>query len=64
VNDIAPLRLSATGSQPSQRFPTHLLEAARYIVATQGEGLNQPRPPSTPLSVDDRKAIYDFVIEV
>jgi len=64
VNDIVPLKLSATGSQPSQRFPTHLLEAARYAVSTQGEGLHQVGPPSAPLSVDDRKAIYDFVIEV
>ncbi|XP_065897812.1 uncharacterized protein [Dysidea avara] len=63
VNDIVPLRLPATGSQPSQRFPMHLLEAAQYAVGTQGEGLNQAGLLSAPLSVDDRKALYDFVVE-
>ena len=64
MNDIVPLRLPATGSQPSQRFPMHLLEAAQYAVGTQGEGLNQAGLLSAPLSVDDRKALYDFVVEV
>ena len=62
MKDIIPMRQLPGDCQPTQRFPTHLLEAARYAATTQGEGSSQAE--SVALSTDDRKALYDFVIEV
>ena len=63
VNDLAPLLLS-TKPQILQRFPSHMIEAAQQPAMpeeepSKGAGLN-----SNPLSVDDRRALYDFVVEV
>ena len=62
VNDLAPLQLPTKPETP-QRFPSHMIQAAQQPdiqeEQPQGVGLN-----STPLSVDDRRTLYDFVIEV
>ena len=63
VNDLAPLPLPTKPEKTSQRFPSHMIQAARQPSVQeeqpQGVGLH-----NTPLSVDDRRALYDFVIEV
>ena len=63
VNELAPLPVP-TKPETTQRFPSHMIQAAQQPSVqeeeqSQGVGLN-----STPLSVDDRRALYDFVIEV
>lgn len=62
VNDLAPLPLLTKPEETSQRFPSHMIQATRQPSVQeepQGVGLH-----NTPLSVDDRRALYDFVIEV
>ena len=63
VNDLAPLLLS-TKPQILQRFPSHMIEAARQPAMREEEPSLGAGLYSNPLSVDDRRALYDFVVEV
>ena len=64
VNDLVPLPLP-TKPEETQRFPSHMIQAAQQPSVQEEE--EQPQGAgfhNTPLSVDDRRALYDFVIEV